>query len=123
MIIDLSTPQIGFGNGNFSVSKNGHITARGGGNIAGWTISDDSLYSHNDKYQTGMTSTGEPAFYAGASTQSYNPNNTNTYNFSVTHDGYLYSKQGQIGGWNITPTKLFHDSYRKNENDEWVKDQ
>lgn len=45
MEIDLTTPQIRFGSGNFEVSKEGHLTAKGGGSIAGWQITDTELYS------------------------------------------------------------------------------
>lgn len=45
MLIDLSTPEIKFGTGNFLVSKEGHITAKGGGTIAGWEIGDTDLFS------------------------------------------------------------------------------
>jgi hypothetical protein len=31
MIIDLSTPQIGFRSGNFIVNEQGHLVAKGGG--------------------------------------------------------------------------------------------
>lgn len=45
MLIDLSTPQIRWGNNNFSVNKEGHLVAQGGGEIAGWLIKDYSLTS------------------------------------------------------------------------------
>ena len=101
MIIDLSTPQIGFGSGNFTVNSKGQITARGGGEIAGWKITDTSL----SKDDTGMASSNiiftrpdgisdTKAFYS-------------TDNFYATHDGYLFSKLGQIAGWNIDSNKFF----------------
>ena len=46
MLIDLSTPSIRFGNKNFSVNEEGHLTARGGGSIAGWQISDEEIYKN-----------------------------------------------------------------------------
>lgn len=45
MQIDLSTPEIRFGTGNFIVDSNGHLTAKGGGSIAGWEISNTTLKS------------------------------------------------------------------------------
>ena len=45
MLIDLTTPEIKFGSGNFSVTSDGYLTAKGGGSIAGWKISDTQLYS------------------------------------------------------------------------------
>lgn len=43
-LIDLTTPEIRWGNRNFSVNADGWLVARGGGSIAGWTISDTALY-------------------------------------------------------------------------------
>lgn len=45
MLIDLTTPEIRFGNGNFVVDSSGHITAAGGGHIAGWKITDTTIES------------------------------------------------------------------------------
>ena len=45
MEIDLTTPQIRFGSGNFEVTKDGHLTAKGGGSIAGWSMTSTELYS------------------------------------------------------------------------------
>lgn len=45
MEIDLTTPQIRFGSGRFEVSKEGYLTAKGGGSIAGWQITNTELYS------------------------------------------------------------------------------
>lgn len=62
MLIDLSTPEIRFGSGNFSVNKEGHITAKGGGTIAGWRINDFSFYNSSNleaeikEASTGMSS-------------------------------------------------------------------
>lgn len=109
LMIDLSTPQIGFGSGNFTVNSKGQLVARGGGQIAGWTISDDALYKHDEvnKTKTGMRSNGDPAFYAGFNSQnSTDSTSTNAYNFFVNHNGYLYSKSGQIAKWSIDENTL-----------------
>ena len=45
MLIDLTTPEIYFGSGNFYVTSQGHIHAAAGGDIGGWKIDKDSLYS------------------------------------------------------------------------------
>ena len=45
MLIDLSTPEIRFGNGNFVVNSEGKITALGGGFIGGWNITDTTIES------------------------------------------------------------------------------
>ena len=47
LIIDLTTPEIYFGTGNFYVTKDGYIHAKGGGDIAGWQVSDTKLSSKN----------------------------------------------------------------------------
>jgi hypothetical protein len=52
MLIDLTTPEIRFGSGNFSVDASGSLIAKGGGTIAGWNISDYQLW----KDSTGMNS-------------------------------------------------------------------
>ena len=45
LLIDLTEPFIKFGNQNFSVNKDGHLVAKGGGSIAGWNIDNDSLFT------------------------------------------------------------------------------
>lgn len=47
MLIDLTTPQIRFRSGKFEVNSEGHLTAKGGGSIAGWQIGDDILTGGN----------------------------------------------------------------------------
>lgn len=49
MEIDLSTPSIRFGSGNFYVTEEGALNASGKGTIAGWTIEADRLTSIKDK--------------------------------------------------------------------------
>ena len=56
MLIDLTTPKIEWGNGNFSVDENGYLVAKGGGSIAGYTITDYNLYSTSGD-GVGMSST------------------------------------------------------------------
>ncbi len=73
MIIDLSTPQIGFGSGNFTVNEQGHLVVKGGGQITGWVIADNRLYKNN----TGMSSHDIPAQEIGADL----PNITNSVAF------------------------------------------
>ena len=107
LIIDLSTPQIGFGSGRFYVTKTGNIHAGGDGDIAGWRINDDAFYKHDGTNKTGMRSNGDPAFYAGTDSQnSIDPTSTNVYNFFVTHNGYLFSRSGKIAKWSINENTL-----------------
>ena len=112
MIIDLSTPQIGFGSGNFTVNKEGHLIARGGGQIAGWSITDNKLHKNN---KVGMASSNEiipsdtntlkngdtdtVAFWSGGVV---NKDGTlKSANFYATHGGYIFGNLGQIAGWNF----------------------
>lgn len=119
MIIDLSTPQIGFGSGNFTVNSNGEIVARGGGSIAGWKITDNRLYNNN----TGMASSGLKASDIKATLPSSDASiafhagtDNSKNNFYVTHNGYLFSKSGQIAGWNIDTNKLDKNNVGMNSN-------
>lgn len=43
--INLTAPSIKFGSGNFKVNPNGHITAKGGGTIAGWNINNSAIHN------------------------------------------------------------------------------
>lgn len=47
MMIDLSTPEIRFGNGNFELDSFGNLYAAGEGQIAAWNLKDDKLTSNN----------------------------------------------------------------------------
>ena len=46
LLIDLTTPEIFFGTGNFYITKEGYIHAAAGGDIGGWKIDKHSLYSN-----------------------------------------------------------------------------
>lgn len=137
MLIDLSTPQIGFGSGNFTVTKEGYITAKGGGHIAGWSILDDQLHYHNE---VGMASKNKVvpfegllnknikdtegkisdtiAFWAGGvpvtndDNNKTKPGNLTDANFYATHGGFIYGKLGQIAGWNFADDKTFYHTYK-----------
>lgn len=84
-------------NANFSVRKDGTLTAKSG-NIGSWQITSSSLQSSNGR--VGMAPTGNQSFWAGDGA------------FYVTPGGYLYSSNanisgtisadgGEIGGWTI----------------------
>ena len=47
MLIDLSTPEIRFGNGNFELDSFGNLYAAGEGQIAAWSLEDSKLTSNN----------------------------------------------------------------------------
>ena len=98
MLIDLTTPEIKFGSGNFSVNSNGEITAKGEGSIAGWTIDSTKFYNG----VTGLASSGDYSFWAGAT-----ENNAAGAKFSVTPGGAIKATLGTIGGWNIDSTSIY----------------
>ena len=129
MLIDLTTPRIIFGSGNFRVDPDGHIYAKGGGEIAGWNIDDTKLYStakvgNNPKitidssiaaiYSNNKTSMADTknGFYIGSdgfalgaynSTKGHNP-------FQVNSEGSLFSNSGSIGGYTISDNTLIGGS-------------
>jgi hypothetical protein len=46
LLIDLTKPEIVYGSGGFIVNEEGHAHIAGGGDIAGWVISQTELYSN-----------------------------------------------------------------------------
>lgn len=110
MLIDLTTPKIKWGNGNFVVNEEGHITAKGGGDIAGWLVDDYKLY----KEKTGMSSVDDATAegvtkydikipYATGNETGYITDSrpvafwAGKDEFFVTHDGYLKANEASIG--------------------------
>lgn len=118
-LIDLTEPQIRWGNGNFKVNKDGHITAKGGGQIAGWKINDYRIDSTDNG--TGSDKTGSvgmsSVFTAGqAGVTEWNvkvpsgqiskpiafwAGGTGTNGkFHVAHDGFVHMQNASIGSGN-----------------------
>lgn len=97
-------PYIKFGSGNFSVTPDGHITAKGGGTIAGWKITNDALKSNDEQtilYANNDSTNGNLRISIGKYKQ-----------FTVDKDGVITSTAGTIGGWTITSDRL--KSYKDN---------
>lgn len=99
MIIDLTTPRILFGSGNFRVDPNGYIYAKGGGNIAGWYIDDHNLWSGNaNKDNADTIRFGNENF-----TRTINGDSRNNLRlalgrkFAVTNEGTMYAGDAIIG--------------------------
>lgn len=92
MLIDLSTPQIKFGSGNFSVTKEGYLHAVGGGDIAGWQITDDELigtWNLNGKItSTHLRKNG--VIYSGK----HNSLRVNTNENQTPEEGFYLSEYG-----------------------------
>lgn len=91
LIIDLSTPEIYFGTGNFYVTADGYLHAAGGGDIAGWQISDTTLKSKSG----GITLDSSGKIYSGEH------NSLNTYNKT----GFYLSQEGLSIGKSMKITK------------------
>lgn len=109
--INLTTPTIKFGSTNFEVDELGHMTARGGGSIAGWTINDDELYkatvgmNSNNLDDYGREDNKKIAFWAGEEEflKEYAP-------FRVNFAGEMVSTAGEIAGWKITENLIYKDN-------------
>lgn len=94
LLINLSKPEIRYGNNNFSVNENGHIHAVGGGDIANWQIGNTTLQSKS----------GEITLDSSGKVYSNEHNNlTNTSNgFYLAADGlsigdkFKISNQGRL---------------------------
>ena len=104
LLIDLTTPEIFFGTGNFYVTKEGYIHAAAGGDIGGWKIDKHSLYSNI------ATDSGRITLDAGTYNEetntvtgpgkiySHNHNSlTNTgTGFYLSHDGLSFGSKAKI---------------------------
>ena len=103
-------PYIKYGSGNFMVDANGHITAQGGGSIAGWNITDNylqspdqhtTLYSDNGVAEALIPNDNAEAYtgrkWSDTRKLRFDINNR----FKVDEDGAIKSTAGLIGGWKI----------------------
>ena len=113
LLIDLTEPFIKFGTENFMVAPNGHITAKGGGTIAGWKINDDAIFSKKGKNTANSKdhSEADVGMSSDASTNTLKKGNFTALgtdkplafwagqtNFMVAHDGTLKATSAAIGG-------------------------
>jgi len=96
MLIDLTTPEIKWGNNNFSVDRDGHLIAKGGGTIGGWNIWDDKLTAGNIFLNAnGSLSGGETNSQWSISTAG-----KATFN-NAEIKGTIYATAGKIAGYDI----------------------
>jgi hypothetical protein len=113
MLIDLTTPEIRFGSGNFSVDENGSLTSTSG-KIGDFNITQTSLYSGNKKT---WESTNEAGVYIGpegvcigSNFWIYATEQTDGWGTKNHNPGDLYARGGTIGGWTISQTALYSGS-------------
>ena len=107
MLIDLATPEIKFGSGNFEVNSEGHITAKGGGTIGGWCITDTTLHSNVSEFngritldsgieidpETGVKTFTKGKIYSGT----HNSLGSLTDGFYLSNDGLSIGSKVYIG--------------------------
>lgn len=101
-------PHIYFGTGNFKVEPNGFIYSKGGGEIAGWQISDKAL----SKGSVTISSDNDKTTNKAIKITDKNNNNI----FSVDYQGSLHSQKGDIAGWTIEPNRLYKNNVQINSN-------
>lgn len=99
----------------FSVSWDGHLKARSGiiGNDAQWHINDCGL-TRKENQSIIHIGNGQAKdqdgkdLFTGTNDKNYNifGAENDTINFGVTIGGYLFSRLGSIGNWNITKDTL-----------------
>lgn len=108
----------------FSVDYRGFLHSEQG-DIAGWTIESDKLHNVNIgmapkdwvletiEIENKKIPIYTGVFWAGAPAKDSriinNGKNFYTRNFFVTQSGYLFSKDGKIGGWDIKSDRLIND--------------
>ena len=115
LCINLTRPSIDFGSGNFNVSPRGYITAKGGGEIAGWKINDNAIFSKNgngkdttnsqnhSEADVGMSSDASGATLKKGSFIALGKDKPLAFwagqtKFMVAHDGTLKATSAAIGG-------------------------
>lgn len=100
MLIDLTTPRILFGSGNFRVDPNGYLYSKGGGNIAGWYIDDHNLWSGNsDKSNAATIRFANEDFSRKINNETRNNLRLALgQKFAVASDGTMYVKDGIFDG-------------------------
>ena len=108
MLIDLTTPEIKFGSGHFSVNKDGNLIAEGGGKIAGWNIGYDALTSST----VNKTIKKEDGTESVSTTENYIPLklgiNEIVYKDKYGQDLFNVNSNGSanIAGWKFDNEKL-----------------
>ena len=135
LLINLSKPEIRYGNGLFSVDENGNLTAHSG-TIAGWKIGELALY--HEGYTVGMgafsdkdekyiksdviisnygptAQTKAVAFWAGGyKHETEDEIKINNPKFLVSHDGYLKAQEASIGDGYNAPIFIGSDLFGEN---------
>ena len=117
LLIDLTTPEIRFGNGKFKVGADGVlsatdgtftgvINAKAGGTIGGFTIKDNCLYSGRDTLggSTAGVYIGTDGITVAASGSKYVQLSKAGGLIAKEADisGTISAKKGNIGGWEIS---------------------
>lgn len=103
---------------SFYVRNNGYVYANNlvikGGQVGGWTATPNGLriVSNDGKYMLSLeadSASDEKVIMAGPATITEDSVSTaifTDYNFYVRSNGYMYSKSGQIAGWDVNSNSL-----------------
>lgn len=97
-MIDLTTPEIKYGSGAFAVNSSGHLTAKGGGSIAGWTIDDDSLFTGSKSSNSNVRLSSIDFARTINNVSRSNLRIALGNKFAVASDGTLYAQGGYFSG-------------------------
>ena len=104
---------------HFAVSSSGILIASGAqiegqltassGLIANWNIGDNAIYKYTTANTwTGLSSTGDTRFFAGATTLTA----SGSAPFNVKESGEITASSGLIGGWSLSSNKLVSPNSR-----------
>lgn len=108
LLINLTKPQIRYGNGNFSVNNNGHLIAKGGGQIAGWDINDYDLTAKDGSITLHSSQLTDPSLPFDDDTNPYIPGRIYSDRHETltnTYDGFFLSNEGLSIGSMFKVTK------------------
>ena len=115
MQIDFTTPEIRFGSGDFIVNSSGHLTAKGGGSIGGWSINNTTLTGGNTTLNSNGTITcanlqantaGKIGGWTIGGSTLTGGNTTLNSNGTITCSDLQANSSGSIGGWSISSSTL-----------------
>lgn len=102
--IDFTTPEIRFGTGNFVVTPQGYLTAKGGGDIAGWYIDNYHFWTGNKNINSANTIiASQPPSGVSDVTRTINGQSVSNLRlffnnrFGVDGDGNLYAGIATLG--------------------------
>ena len=127
MMIDLSTPQIKYGTGNFEVNNRGHLIVKGGGSIANWEIGNYKLSSNNEitGTSTGMSSQSDPNGEGAVTVSLSTPFDVSIPTITIKDKwkrGGVFSYQDLGGGYQIDMEQTWTEMPNRMD-EEWLSNE